>query len=212
MLTAVLKSNTDPKTFRDTHEHISRELKSVNDAELVVSNSWIDALNTKNTYICFLESDCRVNSGYFSSQIGLFKKNPMYRKLAMLSSAAAVSNWANKVYGYRLGDKYSDGILPVRDKVSTSVYPVQIGFVPGAIIRVNMLKKALKDLDATNGMENDLVRFSIDLSLTFWRQGDGNTVHLNPNTTYVTNQQIDQVGQFDPKATDLVSMFKRQLI
>ncbi len=211
----VIKDNGEPNVIKLTYENIFRELKDIPDASLVVVKNWTDAIDTKDRYICFLEPDCLINSGYFASQLGLFKKNPMFRKLSMLSSAVAVNDWHNKFYGYCLGNGYIDGVMPVRDKKSKAVYPVQIGYVPGAIIRTNMLREALETLADENmsELEDDLVKLSTELSLAFWRQGDGNPVHINPNTTYVTTEQsVNDVSKFDSKGADLAGMFKKESI
>lgn len=213
MITVVIKDSGEPNVIKLTYENIWRELKDIPDANLIVANSWLDTLDTKDRYICFLEADCLVNSGYFSSQMGLFKKNPMFRKLSMLSSAVAVNDWQNKFYGYSLGNNYADGVIPVRDNKSKAVYPVQIGYIPGAIIRTNMLRDALKTIDAKNSWEDDLVFLSTQISLAFWRQGDGNPVHINPNTTYVTTEEyVNDIGEFELEAKDLVEMFKKESI
>lgn len=214
MLSVIIKNSDEPQVVQMTYDNLWKELKNMPDVELKVYDNWLNAVShIKNNYVCFVESDCLVNSGYFASQLGLFKKNPMFRKLAMLSSAIGVDSWENKFYGYELGDNHIDGVIPVKNMKSSRVYPVQIGFVPGAIIRVSMLRKALSDLKAVNGMENDLLYLSTKLSLSFWEQGDGNRVHVNPNTTYVTtDESVNDIGRFDIKPEGLVSMFKRESI
>lgn len=217
MLTVAILDNKEPKVIQLTYENLHKELKDIPGADLCVVDHWFDALSRatakKNNYICFVEADCLVNSGYFSSQLGLFKKNPYFRKLAMLSSATAVNTWVNKFYGYSLGDNWSDGIIPNKDKKSSVVYPVQIGFVPGAIIRVNMLHRALSKLNAANGLEQNLVHLSAVLSVAFWTQGDGNRVHLNPNTTYVSTEgSINEIGKPVEGLAELKSKFAREAI
>ena len=214
MLSVIIKNSDEEKVVQMTYDNLWRELKDMADVELRVFDNWIDSVGQiKNDYVCFVEPDCLVNSGYFSSQLGLFKKNPMFRKLAMLSSGTGVNQWGNKFYGYKLGDNYVEGITPVKEMKSSRVYPVQIGFVPGSIIRVAMLKKVLSDLKATHGIEKDLVYFSTQLSIAFWKQGDGNRVHINPNTTYVTTEEyINDIGRFDINPEGLVDKFKRECI
>jgi len=213
MLTVVILDNQEPKVIQLTYENLHRELKVIANSELIVAGNWLDSLgDIKNNYVCFVEADCLVNSGYFSSQLGLFKKSPA-RKLAMLSSAIGVNNWANRFYGYSLGNNFSEGIIPNKEKKSTSVYPVQIGYVPGSVMRVSMLKEALQELGLGNNVHLDLIKFSTDLSLAFWRQADGNRVHINPNTTYVTTEDyVNDIGKVGAEAKDLVDMFRRELI
>ena len=216
MITVVIANNQEENVVKLTYENLWKELKDIPGAELFVADHWLDyslSSNSKNKYVCFVEADCLVNSGYFSSQLGLFKKNTMFRKLAMLSSGVGVNDWANKFYGYTVGDNYSDGVIPIKTNKSKSLYPVQIGYVPGAIIRKSMLIAALADLKPNNSWEKDLVFLSTQLSLTFWRQGDGNPVYINPNTTYVTTEDyVNDIGKFDSGAGDLVNMFARESI
>lgn len=215
MITVAIKDNGEPNVIKLTYENLHKELKDIPGADLIVVDNWFDALPRakKNLYVCFVEADCLVNSGYFSSQLGLFKKNPYFRKLAMLSSATGVNNWSNKFYGYSLGNNYSAGVIPNKDKKSSVVYPVQIGYVPGALIRVSMLHKALMDIKATSSMEKDLVYYSTVLSLAFWSQGDGNRVHINPNTTYVsTEDYINGIGKPVEQAKVLKDKFLRESI
>lgn len=211
MLTVKIKECSEPTVTQLTYENLFKELKDIPDSQLMVG-SW-DLTGVKNRYVCFVESDCLVSSGYFSSQMGLFRKDPMFRKIAVMGSSTGINNWANKIYGYRLGNTYSDGVIPITDKKSTSPYPVQVAFLPGAIIRVSMLEKAVLELEPKNSWENDLVYYSTMFSLAFWRQGDGNRVHLNPNATYVTTEDyVNDIGKFDPDGGDLIKYFKDQSI
>ncbi len=213
MLTCIIKDNGEENVIKLTYENLYKELKDIPDFQLLVQKSWFDLENVSNKYVCFVEADCLVNSGYFTSQLGLFKKNAFFRKLAMLSSATAVVNWANRFYGYSLGSSYTDGIIPNRDKNSTQPYPVQIGYVPGSIMRVSMLKAVLNSMKASNSWENDLVFLSCQLSLGFWKQGDGNRVHINPNATYLTTEEsVNDIGHFDPQPGSLGEMFSRESI
>lgn len=206
MLSVVIKDNGEPNVTKLTYENLWRELKGMPDVELVVAKDWLKALDdVSNKYVCFVESDCLVSSGYFSSQLGLFKKNPDFRRLAMLSSAVAVNNWAVKFYGYSVGKEY---VEPAKNKKSRYVYPVQIGYVPGAIINVAMLREIIGGVQY-----DDLIELSTAISLGFWRQGDGHRVHINPNTTYVTTEEyVNELVDFDPKANDLVDLFRRECI
>lgn len=190
MLTVVIKDNGEPKVTQFTYEYLWRELKDIPGSELIICEDWFEGLVvTKNRYICFVEADCLVSSGYFASQLGLLKKDPYFRKLAMLSSVTSVTHWANRFYGYTVDTKKTNLVRPLREKRSGRVDVVQIGYVPGSIIRVAMLRKLLKQDATLPDTQNDLVKFSALLSLGFWRQGDGNRVHLNPNATYVTTEE-----------------------
>lgn len=215
MITIAIRDNGEPNVIKLTYENLHKELKDIPGADLIVVDNWFDAIPRakKNLYVCFVEADCLVSSGYFASQLGLFKKNPYFRKLAMLSSATGVNDWGNRFYGYSLGNNYTDGIIPNKDKKSNVVYPIQIGYVPGALIRIGMLTKVLNDLKLNNGIERDLVYLSTVLSLGFWGQGDGNRVHINPNTTYVsTEDYINELGKPVEQAKELKDKFLRESI
>ena len=209
MLTVVIKDNGELNVTKLTYQNLWRELKDIPDSQLVISDSWLDHLpKVSTTYVCFVEADCLVNSGYFTSQVNLFKKNSMFRKLAMLSSSTAVNYWHNKFYGYCVND-FGD-VSPIKNFKSKSPYPVQIGYVPGAIIRMSMLNKVKFK---TKNIEDDLVYFSTEMSLEFWRQGDGNRTHINPNTTYVTTEgYVNDISSIDVDIDDLRDLFKKESI
>jgi hypothetical protein len=214
MLTVIIKDSGEPSVIALTYQNLFKELKDISGSELLVADDWFGPLpRVRNTYVCFVEADCLVNSGYFESQLGLFRKNPMFRKIAMMSSATGVNDWANKFFGYRLGNNYSEGVIPEKTKRSSAVYPIQIGYVPGSVIRVATLKHLLGDLKPSNSWQDDLVYFSTQISLGFWNQGDGNRVHLNPNSTYVTTEEyVNDIGQFETEAKDLVLKFAKESI
>ena len=225
MLSVIIKDSHEPNVIKLTYENLHRELKDI-DSELLVASDWIDAVMGLETghenFVCMVEADCLVNSCYFSSQMGLFKKSPYFRKLAVMSSATAINDWSNKIYGYRLGDNYTEGVIPNSEQKSTVPYAVQIAYIPGSVIRLANLQSLFDNLKPNNSWDNDLVYFSTQISLGFWRRGrgqgwsagsSGNRVHLNPNATYVTTEDyVNDLGKFDPEAGDLVGMFKREVI
>ena len=225
MLTVIIKDSGEPNVIKLTYENLFRELKDI-DSELLVASNWMDAVmgleGGHENFVCMVEADCLVNSGYFSSQMGLFKKSPFLRKLAVMSSATGVNDWGNKIYGYSLGFDYADGVIPNKERRSAVPHAVQIAYIPGSVIRLRNLQSLLDNLKPNNSWENDLVYFSTQISLGFWRQGmgsgrsagsSGNRVHLNPNATYVTTEDyVNDLGKFDPEAGDLVGMFAKEVI
>ena len=236
MLSVIIKDSHEPNVIKLTYENLFRELKNI-DSELLVADNWIDAVMKLETghenFVCMVEADCLVNSGYFSSQMGLFKKSPYFRKLAVMSSATAINDWSNRIYGYSLGENYMEGVIPNHEQKSTVPFAVQIAYIPGSVIRLRNLQSLIdnlgwkslekgKVLKVGETWENDLVYFSTQISLGFWRRGrgqgwsagsSGNRVHLNPNATYVTTEDyVNDLGKFDPEAGDLVGMFKREVI
>lgn len=217
MLSVVIVDSHEPNVIKLTYENLWREIKNIPDAELLVTDDWVGALEKiKNTYICFVEADCLVSSGYFESQTGLFKKNSHFRRLAMLSSATAVNDWHNRFFGYELGNDYSDGVIPNTKKKANVPQAVQVGYVPGAIIRVSMLKKLLGNLDISNAWWDDLTSLSAKLSIGFWMQSDGNRVHINPNATYCsTDERINDINNVQLVQSDVdaaLKKFKRECI
>ena len=220
MISVIIKHDGEDNVIQLTRQNLWRELKNMPEAELLVSSDWFSDLSkVKNKYVCLVEADCLVNSGYFESQMGLFKKNADFRRLAMLSSSVGVNDWNTKFYGYSVekmwvgDDQVSVNlphVQPVKEKKSRYVYPVQIGYLPGAIVNVGMLKDVLGNVDVQT---KDLIYLSTQVSLAFWRQGDGHRVHINPNTTYVTTEDyVNDLGEFDPSADDLDVFFRRESI
>jgi hypothetical protein len=214
MLTIIIRDDGEKNVVALTYENLFKELKNIPDAHIVVSSDWISGLEGVDTrYVCFVESDCLVNSGYFDSQIGLFAKNPYFRKLAALSSATGVVNWSERFFGYSLGKSYADGIKPVKEKKSSSVYPIQIAYIPGSILRTNMLKEALRTEKINNTKGIDLVELSVKLSLAFWQQGDGNRVHINPNATYLTTESsVTETNHTKNSGEKLHDVFHKEMI
>lgn len=215
MITVVIKDNGEEKVTQFTYENLWRELKDIPGAQLKIETNWFSPVYqpTVNKYICFVEADCLVSSGYFLSQVGLLKKDAYFRKLAMLSSTTGVNNWANRFYGYSIDPRNPKRVTPNREKRTSVVDSVQIGYVPGSIIRISMLKTALTKMGDDVLPEGDLVLFSTNLSLAFWRTGDGNRVHINPNATYVTTENyVNDLGQFEVDASDLLDKFERESI
>lgn len=196
MLSIILRRNDEPKVVHLTQENLQKELRSVVGAELLVEDDWVNGVfKARNDFVCLVEADCLVSSGYFSSLMGLFRKNHEYSKLAMMASSVGVNNWANRVFGYELGreerhfdDQPVDSIertvlKAIENKRSSQPYPVQAAFMPGAIIRTNVIRRLLEKDDSIM-REDDLIKLSADLSFAFWSQG--RRVYINPNSTYVS--------------------------
>jgi hypothetical protein len=189
---------------------------------LLIRENWLSAVSDiKNKYVCFVEADCLVSSGYFASQMGLFQKNLHFRKLAMLSSSVGVDNWGNRFYGYKEDGRWTgvgkvkvkeQFLTPENTKKSSSVYPVRYGYLPGSVIRTGMLRKALEK-GASKLWSDDLRLLSYRVSTAFWTQGDGNRVHINPNTTYVTTEKyVNDLTAVPLQSTKLLDMFARENI
>lgn len=219
MLTVVLAKQKVEQTVIDlTKENMKRELKSVNNSELLITEGWSEGIGKcKTEYICLIEPDCLVSSGYFASQVGLFKKNPMYRQLGIMTSSTSIVNWANKIYGYDLADRQTLGVVPIKHPASSAPYRLPIAYIPGSIMRLSTLKRVLennrKDHIIGSGLMKlsaDLTYFSTMVSLAFWRLDSH--ICINPNASYCTTEDyVGEKGNFDNTAGDLYSRFKKEL-
>lgn len=198
MITVIIKNNGGHRGLVDTKKAILRELQDIPGSEVIAAEDWLEALDVvKTRFVCFVETNCIISGGYFSSLVGLITKDLTLRKLGILGSATGVLNFGNRVYGYVYAQKLSDGLVPVRTASSSKIYPVQIAFIPGAVMRTKMLKKAMANFYNAAGHEDhdeevpfipadNPVQFSASLSLLFWALGDGHRVAINPSTSYVT--------------------------
>ena len=194
----------------------------------------------KNNLVCYVEADCLVNGGYFTSQVGLLKKDPMSNKIACLGTATAVNDWGNRFYGYHFVEndwsKLVEGVQtkgghhlePIKEKRSSVIYATQVTYIPGAIMRKTKMQEVLSLINYNASWNNDLVYMSTMVSMGFWRAGLQNKstgkvggssgapvsrVHLNPNTTYVTTEDyVNDLGKFDVLKDDLMPVFKRESI
>lgn len=211
MITVYIRDD-EPKVIELTYENLFKELKDIPKSEIVIVNKWFEGLDkTKNPYTCFVEADCLVNSGYFSSQLGLIKKNSN-RNIAVLSSATAMNDWGNRFYGYHIGNNYTDGLIPSREKKSKHIYPVQVGFLPGALVRRNMLGKIMHDLKWPVDIQRDLRLLSTVISFEFWKR-DGFRVYINPNSTYVsTDDSINNISHPNIDVGNLPQKFASECI
>lgn len=219
MLTCIIKNDGEDNVVQLTYENLWRELKDIPGSELIISEGWFDYLpKIRNGYVCFVEADCLVSEGYFKKQIKEFRHNPG-RKLSMLTAKIAVNHWDNCFYGYYIDYINTKGVVPSRSKKSTVAYPVEIGYMPGAIIRASMLREVLADNVIRT---DDLLLLSSELSLAFWRQGkdgverrvqNGNPVYVNPNAVYATtNGLANDIGKFDLESADLKDKFAKESI
>lgn len=200
-MTVIIKRNAEPTVIQLTQENVMRELQSMRNSEMLLEDSWTQGLKKVRTpYVCLMEADCTLSGSYLSSNFGLMTKddrNPTkgtggYLKRAMLASCLGYRSFANRIYNYQLTLVTDKGQLvsisdwqlrPNRDKRSTKPYHVQVGFVPGAIIRMTAIRDII---DSFNWDEPNLVKLSTGLSFYFW--DTNRRIQINPNTTYVSNE------------------------
>lgn len=212
MITVIIRRTDEPKVIQMTQADLSRQLGSINGAEIILEDTWTEGLRKVRTpYVCLIEPDCVFSSSYFSSNVGLMKKahervqtstamgGGGNQKLAMISSCLGIRDFGNRIYNYELKKIKLPGyettliddkpleirewhIQPKREKLNMKLYHVQVGFVPGAVIRMSAIKDIIED-ELWNG--DDLVKLSTALSFYLW--DTGRRIQLNPNTTYVSS-------------------------
>lgn len=215
MVSVVIIDNGEPNVIRLTFENLYGELKDIYGSELLIRDRWFDLEGVKNKFVCFVEADCLVSKGYFKTLLGDFMRKGSSRTEAVISSATAVNYWDNLIYGYATSFD-NQGVYPNRESKSTNSFAVQIAYIPGAIIRVGMLKPCLKDMF----IYDNLVRMSAELSMSLWERAviskgkGGFKVYLNPKVTYLTTENyVNDIGKFDvPVHGDVVNIFSRESI
>lgn len=227
MITVVIRRTDEPKVIQMTQSDLVKQLGDIQGAEIILEDTWGEGLKRVRTpYVSLIEPDCVFSSSYYSSNYGLIKKAHEktgngrmgaggYQSLAMISSCLGVRDFANRIYNFELDKvrikdtfKTSEGdltmkewhIMPNRNKLSSVLYHVQVGFVPGAIIRMSALKDIIED-ELWAG--EDLVKLSTALSFYLW--DTGRRIQLNPNTTYVsTDNNLEQPPLFEVKVPNKV--------
>lgn len=218
MVSVIIKSCGEPSVTQFTFEHLYKELKDITGSELLIKDEW-NILDIKNRFVCFVESDCLVSEGYFRKQIEAF--NLLSPRVVILTSSTAVKYWDNKIYGYALSAEYGSSVLPNRKQKTSRPYPVQIGYIPGAIMRTSSLKRLFLPQDT----DKDLVYYSSQISLHAWDRGItvdakhpdgqlGTQVYINPQSTYVTTEDyVNDMGKFDQAVEgQLMTLFTKESI
>lgn len=228
MISIVIKRTDEPKVIQMTQADLVRQLGAINGAEIILEDTWAEGLKKVRTpYVSLVEPDCVFSANYYSSNVGLMAKTLSgqsggkgsgrgsggggYTKLAMISSCLGVRDFGNRIYNYELG-KVLEGelnnvqmkgwhIVAARAKLNMKLYHVQVGFVPGAIIRMSAIKDIIED-ELWDGV--DLVKLSTALSFYFW--DTGRRIQLNPNTTYVSNDiNLEKPPLFETKVPNKVA-------
>lgn len=218
MLSVIIKDNNESNVTQFTFEHLYRELKDISGSELLIKSDW-DLKDIKNRLVCFVEPDCLVSEGYFKSQIAALKL--LSPKVVILTSSTAVKHWSNKIYGYSLSPSYGDSVIPHRKQKTSRPYPVQIGYIPGAIMRTGSLKRLFLPFDA----DKDLVYYSSKISLHAWDSGItvdpkhpdgqlGTQIYINPQAVYATTEDyVNDIGNFQEAVEGkLMTLFTRESI
>lgn len=177
------------------------------DHEIVSASTWKEGLKlAKGEYVCLIEPEARVSDNFFHDLLDVFLEQPSFRKLAFVASSVSKPAWfdSKRIYGYNISET---GIAPIPVKSSISPYSIQIGYLPGAIIRKSVVQN-LEDI------ERDPVMGSVRMSLNFW--SNGLRCLIDPRAVYVTNSLVEQAilieDQLPEDVEKLVQMFKREAI
>jgi hypothetical protein len=149
MVSVVILDKGEQSVVQYTFEKLYTELKDIFGSELLIKKDW-DVSHIKNRFVCFVEADCLVSEGYFKKQLEIFET--VSPRVTMISSATAVRNWDNLIYGYYIEDTK---VTPNRKPKANRTYPVQVAYIPGTIIRTSSLKKLIKQTPLPKGYEND---------------------------------------------------------
>lgn len=215
MITVVILNNDEPNVVQLTFENIYHELKDIYGSELLIKDRWFDLEDINNKLVCFVEADCLVSPGYFKKQLEQFKGSGNPRTIGVMSSATAVSYWNNKIYGYAVGMDYI-GVRPFREPKSSHPFMVPVAYIPGAIIRLSMLKNCLK---STKLVTTDLVDLSRMICLAFWERSadsgrNGHEVYVNPEVTYLTTENyVNDIHSSDfTIGSEVLNLFNRSMI
>lgn len=186
-----------------TKEWCEKELKNI-DHEILICDWEVGMCAAQAEFICLLEADCVFSKGYFKKLLAGFSNKPSYRKLAMVTPALGLNAWEARVYGYLIT---TTSVMPSRIKSSRDTYLIQMGFLPGAIIR----RSSLPIVPITA----DILTASMDMSIFFWNHGQ--RVALNPEVTYVTTNQQYGIARMiadlaESEMTNTRELWKRELV
>lgn len=158
-----------PEALSGTASMLTQELEGI-DSEVLVLD-WSKGLAAaQGEFICFLEEDSAVKRGSIAQNLQVFLENPLFRKLAMVSSPVDYPEEKRICYGY------TEGAQRRFEVTTTSVHTVRVGSVPGAVIRRSSLIKVQPKL---KGNINSL---TMNVCLDLWEAGQ--RILLNPEALY----------------------------
>ncbi len=195
------------KHFKAQEKMCILELKG-EDCEILACDNWNAGLKgAKGEYISFLEPEATLSYNYFHDLLDVFLEQPSFRKLAFVAPAVTKTSWfGNKsIYGYKIA---TSGVWPSFIKSSISPYSIQVGYLPGAVIR----KSVMKSLEF---FEVDPVMGSVGASLGFWQNGlrcllDPRAIYTSPEKKLDTPITIE--NEVPKDIEKLIRMFKREVV
>lgn len=188
---------------RSLVEHVAKYCLKGMRYEVIGSDSWQQGLRSaRGDYISFIDPNCELDPNIFRSNLKLFTDDGYYRKLSMIAVPIQIPT-KDIVYGYRLDD--ANYIIPVQTRLSSQPYDIQVGYIPGALIRRNVLDDVHIDLET-------IVDDSVKLSFDLW--SSGKRVMINPTVTYSwhSSQLIDKSFVTEPPVGKVISLWRREVI
>ncbi len=151
------------------------------ESEVIIAN-WKEGFEqSSGQFIYFLEKDSDYRGGLFIRGLIDMVIKSSFRKLAMVCPVVEELGRDRSVYGY----KCDDGVTTVLKRPGDYIYPIQIGYIPGSIIRRSALEANLPDLDGTT-LQN-----SVEFSIALWSKGL--RIHLDPGMTYQVDKMDSQL-------------------
>ena len=179
---------------------IQRELLGV-DYELI-NDSWVNGLKiAEGKFVCFLEEGSDFRGGFFIRGMLNMLANPNFRKLAVVAPAVEDFNGRGTLYQLDItGDRAWDEMR------SINPYPVQVGYIPGAIIRTS----ALKQLNSEKELKNYTTPADLSAAICLKLWETGQMVHVDPRMTYLTD--ITTLTDAHQPSQEVEAIWKRQSI
>lgn len=161
-------------------------------------DSWRDA---QTEFISFVPTGQHFTEDYFSQLLSVFSDRPLFRKLSMVSPSVQIEG-ESPVFGWLLSPT---SIIPSRIKSSIEPYAVQIGYVPGAIIKKTALER-LQPVFKVADLHN-----SINLSLDLWDAGL--RCYINPKVSINGERHHGLAINYHPEVREEIQkIWKRELV
>lgn len=160
--------------------------------------TWKDA---KSEFITFVPPGHQVSDGYFNELLSVFSDRPLFRKLSMVSPSIDIKG-ESPVFGWLVSPT---SIMPSRIRSSSEPYAVQIGYLPGAIIKKTALER-LQPNFSTADLDN-----SINISLELWDSGLRCFIH--PKVAIEGERRLGLPIKYQPQVDEKVKkIWKREMV
>jgi hypothetical protein len=160
--------------------------------------AWKDA---ESEFISFVPPGRTISDGYFNELLSVFADRPLFRKLSMVSPSIDIAG-ESPVYGWLVSPT---SIMPSRIRSSTEPYAVQIGYLPGAIIKKTALER-LQPKFTMADLDN-----SINLSLELWDSGLRCFIH--PKVSFEGEHRHGIPIKYQPVVDEKVrKIWKREMV